>query len=132
MITIPKSGFSAECRCRCAVYEENAFRVDPDQLAACITGRTKLLLLNTPSNPTGAVLDGDILSRIAELAVERDLMVLSDEPYEHIMFDGVEHVSMGSLPGMAQRTIGAYTLSKSYAMTGWRVGVCRGSVIPDR
>ncbi len=102
--------------------ESNRFKVDPDDIKAAITDKTKLMIINSPSNPTGAIFDAGILRAIARLAVEHDLIVLSDEPYEHILFDGNQHVSIGSFEGMAQRTISAFTLSKSYAMTGWRVG----------
>jgi aminotransferase len=81
-----------------------------------------MMIINTPANPTGAIFDEDILRSIARLALKHDLIVLSDEPYEHILFDGHQHISIGSFEGMAERTISAYTLSKSYAMTGWRVG----------
>ena len=102
--------------------EANGFKVDPDDIRAAITPKTKLMIINTPSNPTGAVFDGEILRAIADLAMAEDIWVLSDEPYEHIMFDGRRHVSIGAFAGMAQRTVSAFTLSKSYAMTGWRVG----------
>ena len=102
--------------------ESNLFKVDPDDIKAAITDKTKLMIINTPSNPTGAIFDEDILRTIAQMAMEHDLLVLSDEPYEHILFDGHQHVSIGSFDGMAERTISAFTLSKSYAMTGWRVG----------
>ncbi len=102
--------------------ESNRFKVDPDDIKAAITDKTKLIIINTPSNPTGAILDETILRAIAQLAMEHDLIVLSDEPYEHILFDGHQHISIGSFDGMAERTISAFTLSKSYAMTGWRVG----------
>jgi aspartate/methionine/tyrosine aminotransferase len=105
-----------------AAHESNRFKVDPDDIRAAITRKTKLMIINTPSNPTGAIFDEHILRSIAEMAIEHDIWVLSDEPYEHILFDGREHVSIASFPGMAQRTISAFTLSKSYAMTGWRVG----------
>src|SRR5439155_16281734 len=75
-----------------------------------------------PNNPTGAVLTRGQLQAIAEVAIERDLWVVSDEAYEHLLFDGATHVSIGALPGMAERTITTFTFSKSYAMTGWRVG----------
>lgn len=104
------------------VLEEDGFRVDPERVRDVVTSRTRLLVLNSPSNPTGAVLSRDTLHEIAELAQEHDLFVLSDEPYEHILFDDREHVSIASLPGMKERTVSAFTLSKSYAMTGWRVG----------
>jgi aspartate/methionine/tyrosine aminotransferase len=102
--------------------ESNRFKVDPVDIEAAITVKTKLMIINTPSNPTGAILDADILQAIAQLALEHDLYVLADEPYEHILFDGNQHISIGSFDGMAERTISAFTLSKSYAMTGWRVG----------
>ncbi len=105
-----------------AAYESNQFKVDPADIRASITDKTKLMIINTPSNPTGAIFGEEILQSIAEMAIEHDIWVLSDEPYEHILFDGRKHVSIGALEGMAQRTISAFTLSKSYAMTGWRVG----------
>jgi aspartate/methionine/tyrosine aminotransferase len=105
-----------------AVHESNAFKVDPADIRAAVTDKTKLIIVNTPSNPTGAIFDAEILQAIAAMAVEKDIWVLSDEPYEHILFDGHEHVSIGALDGMAERTVSAFTLSKSYAMTGWRVG----------
>jgi aspartate/methionine/tyrosine aminotransferase len=102
--------------------ESNRFKVDPADIKAAITDKTKLMIINTPSNPTGAIFDETILKAIAQMAMEHDLLVLSDEPYEHILFDGHQHVSIGSFDGMTSRTISAFTLSKSYAMTGWRVG----------
>ena len=102
--------------------ESNRFKVDPDDIKAAITNKTKLMIINTPSNPTGAIFEAASLQAIARLAMEHDLIVLSDEPYEHILFDGHQHISIGSFDGMARRTISAFTLSKSYAMTGWRVG----------
>ena len=102
--------------------ESNRFKVDPSDIKAAINHKTKLIIINTPSNPTGAIFDEEILREIARLAVEHDLIVLSDEPYEHILFDGNRHISIGSFEGMAGRTVSAFTLSKSYAMTGWRVG----------
>jgi aspartate/methionine/tyrosine aminotransferase len=103
-------------------YESNQFKVDPADIKAAISNKTKLMILNTPSNPTGAIFDEDILQAIADLAIKHDIWVLADEPYEHILFDGHRHISIGSFDGMAERTISAFTLSKSYAMTGWRVG----------
>jgi len=109
---------------RVPAKEENEFKLDPKDVENAITPKTKIIILNTPSNPTGAVFDRPILEQIAALCQKHDIMVLSDEPYEHIMFDGNEHVSIGALPGMKDLTISVYTLSKSYAMTGWRVGYC--------
>ena len=93
-----------------------------ERLRAGLRAETRGLYLNTPNNPTGAVLTREQLEAIAEVAVERDLWVVSDEAYEHILFDGARHVSLASLPGMAERTVTAFTFSKSYAMTGWRLG----------
>ena len=109
---------------RVPAKEENEFKLDPKDVENAITPKTKIIILNTPSNPTGAVFDRPILEQIAALCQKHDIMVLPDEPYEHIMFDGNEHVSIGALPGMKDLTISVYTLSKSYAMTGWRVGYC--------
>jgi aspartate/methionine/tyrosine aminotransferase len=103
-------------------FEKNLFKVDPADIKSAISEKTKLLILNTPSNPTGAVLDKTILRELAEIAQKNNIIVLSDEPYEHIIFDGKRHVSIASFEGMKERTISAFTLSKSYAMTGWRVG----------
>lgn len=111
---------------RVPVLEENHFKVDPDDIKKAITNKTKLMILNTPSNPTGAMLDKDTLSEIAKIAQAHMVFVLSDEPYEHIVYDGKPHVSIGSLDGMRDLTISAFTFSKSYAMTGWRVGYAVG------
>jgi len=91
-------------------------------LRAALGPDTRGIYVNTPNNPTGAVLAREHLEALAAVAVERDLWVLSDEAYEHLLFDGARHVSPASLPGMAERTVSAFTFSKSYAMTGWRVG----------
>jgi aspartate/methionine/tyrosine aminotransferase len=107
---------------RIPAREENRFKIDPDEVAQAITPKTKAFILNTPSNPTGAVFDRNILEQVAALCQKHGIMVISDEPYEHILFDGNEHVSIGSLDGMQDLTVSIYTLSKSYAMTGWRVG----------
>ena len=92
------------------------------RLRASVRPQTRGLYLNTPNNPSGAVLTREELGAIAEVAIERDLWVISDEAYEHLVFDGARHISIASLPGMAERTLSVFTFSKSYAMTGWRVG----------
>ena len=102
---------------------EHDFRLDVDELASLITPRTRVLFLNSPANPTGGVLTRDDLTRIAALAVEHDLWVVSDEIYGRILYDGAEHVSIASLPGMAERTIILDGFSKTFAMTGWRLGL---------
>ena len=92
------------------------------RLRASLRPETRGLYVNTPNNPSGAVLAREQLEAVARVAVEHDLWVVSDEAYEHILFDGARHVSIASLPGMAERTLSVYTFSKSYAMTGWRLG----------
>ena len=101
--------------------EANAFSLDVDELAGLITPRTKLLIINSPGNPTSGVLDRGQIARIAELAVAHDLWVLADEIYSEILYEG-EHVSIATMPGMAERTILLDGFSKTYAMTGWRLG----------
>jgi aspartate aminotransferase len=101
---------------------ERDFRLDVDELAALITPKTRVLVINSPANPTGGVLTPDDIERIAELARRHDLVVLSDEIYSRILYDGAEHLSIASLPGMAERTILLDGFSKTYAMTGWRLG----------
>jgi len=92
------------------------------RLLDALRPETKGIYLNSPNNPTGAVLTREELTALAEVAIERDLWVVSDEAYEHLLFDGAQHISIGSLPGMAERTFSVYTFSKTYAMTGWRIG----------
>ena len=105
-----------------ALRADEEFLYDPADIEAAITPRTRAIYINTPHNPTGAVLSAEHLKQIAQLAVTHDLAVVSDEAYEHVIFDGRKHVSIGSLPGMADRTITAFTFSKTYAMTGLRLG----------
>jgi aspartate/methionine/tyrosine aminotransferase len=100
---------------------ENNFHPDLEELKNCITSKTKAILLNSPSNPTGAVFNKDELLAIAKLAQEKDIFVISDELYEDIVYDGKEHISIASLAGMKERTISIFGFSKSYAMTGWRL-----------
>ena len=107
---------------RVPVREENGFKLDPADVRKAVTDKTQVMILNTPGNPTGAMFDEAELKVLAEIAQEHEIFVLSDEPYEDIVFDGRKHVSIGALPGMKDLTISAYTLSKTYAMTGWRVG----------
>jgi aspartate aminotransferase len=103
------------------LHESRGWRYDLDELEAAITPKTRVLYLNSPHNPTGGVLTRADLERLAAIAVERKLWVISDEAYEDVAFDG-EHVSIASFPGMYDRTIPVYTFSKSYAMTGLRLG----------
>ena len=101
-------------------FEDN-FCMSADMMASAVTERTKMVILNSPSNPTGSVMPRETLKGIADLCKEKDIMVLSDEIYEHIVYEG-EHVSIGSLDGMFDRTLTISGLSKTYAMTGWRLG----------
>ncbi|WFB87832.1 MULTISPECIES: pyridoxal phosphate-dependent aminotransferase [Streptomyces] len=105
-----------------AAAGEPAFRLDLDELRDAVTDRTRLLLLNTPHNPTGTVLTRDELAAVAELAVERDLLVVTDEVYEHLVFGTAEHVPIASFPGMRERTVTIGSAGKTYAFTGWKVG----------
>ena len=102
--------------------EEKQFRLDIDELKRLITPRTRMLIINSPQNPTGGILTVDDLKGIAQLAVEHDLMVLSDEIYSRIVYDGFKHVSIATMPGMAERTVLLDGFSKTFAMTGWRLG----------
>jgi aspartate aminotransferase len=101
--------------------EERNFRIDLDELAALVSDRTRLLIVNTPQNPTGGVLTAEDVEYVSRLAVEHDLWVVSDEIYSQIVY-GFEHVSLLSQPGMKERTVLLDGLSKAYAMCGWRLG----------
>jgi aminotransferase len=103
-------------------YEKDDFALVPAEIESRITPRTKIIVLVTPNNPTGAVTPPSAVREIAEIAKRHDLIVLSDEIYAQIIFEGSEHLSIGSLPGMKERTITLNGFSKSYSMTGWRVG----------
>ncbi|MFI1482004.1 pyridoxal phosphate-dependent aminotransferase [Streptomyces sp. NPDC020747] len=98
------------------------FRLDLDELRDAVTDNTRLLLINTPHNPTGTVLTREELTAIAELAVERDLLVVTDEVYEHLVFDEAEHIPLATLPGMRGRTVTIGSAGKSFSFTGWKVG----------
>jgi aspartate aminotransferase len=106
----------------CPLRESLGWRYDLDELEAKITPKTRAIYLNSPHNPTGGVLSRADIEAIAAMASRRGLWILSDEAYEDVIFDGVEHVSPASLPGMYERTISLYTFSKTYAMTGLRLG----------
>jgi aspartate aminotransferase len=107
--------------------ESEGFRVTAAAVAAAITPKTRMLILNSPGNPTGAAIRADELRRIAELAVERDLLVVSDEIYEKLTYDGLQHVSIASLgEAIYRRTLTVNGFSKAYSMTGWRLGYVAG------
>ncbi|WP_459955525.1 pyridoxal phosphate-dependent aminotransferase [Nocardia sp. IFM 10818] len=104
------------------VPDGDGFALDLDSLRAAITPRTRLLLVNSPHNPTGAVLSRADLTAIAELAIEHDLYVMADEAYEHLAFDGHEHISLSTLPGMFERTVTISSAAKTFSVTGWKIG----------
>ncbi len=101
---------------------EGSFRLDLDELRDAVTDRTRLLLINTPHNPTGTVLTREELTAIAELAVERDLLVVTDEVYEHLVFDDAGHLPLATFPGMRERTVTIGSAGKTFSFTGWKVG----------
>ncbi|MFH9420460.1 pyridoxal phosphate-dependent aminotransferase [Streptomyces sp. NPDC017529] len=101
--------------------EDGTYALDLDELRDAITDRTRLILLNTPHNPTGTVLDRAELAEIARLACERDLLVITDEVYEHLVFEG-EHLPLASFPGMRERTVTIGSAGKTFSFTGWKVG----------
>ena len=105
---------------------ENDFVPTPEALEAAITPHSKVLLLNSPNNPTGAIIPAETLDSIARIVLERDLLVLSDEVYERLLFDGQTHESIRTRPGMRERTVVVHSFSKSFAMTGWRIGYAFG------
>ena len=106
------------------VYEKDRFHVKAENLEKCLTPKTKAILINSPSNPLGSVTPAEDLKQIAEFAVAHDLWVIADEPYEALLYDGAKHVCLGSFPGMAERTVICNSVSKTYAMAGFRIGYC--------
>jgi aminotransferase len=112
---------------RVPIREENEFKLDPVEVERALTERTRVLIINSPANPTGAVMLRSDLEQMTEIAQRHNLVVISDEAYEKLIYDGLEHVSIASLPGMKERTVSVYTLSKAYAMTGWRIGFAVGA-----
>jgi aminotransferase len=109
-----------------ALFETEGFLPDPEDIEQRITSRTKAILLLSPSNPTGAVLNPHVLEKIASLTVKHDLLILSDEIYRKVIFPPAEHVSSATLPGMRDRTLILDGFSKFYSMTGWRIGYVLG------
>ena len=102
------------------------FRLDVDELRAAVGPRTRFVLLNSPHNPTGTVLDREELQAVADIAIEHDLVVITDEVYEHLVFDSHEHIPLATLPGMFERTLTLSSAGKSYSFTGWKVGWATG------
>ena len=115
----------ARRRCVPLVADGDRFALDLDALAGAITPATRALLLNSPHNPTGTVLRRPELEALATLAVEHDLLVITDEVYEHLVFDGAQHLPIAAFPGMAQRTLSVSSAGKTFSVTGWKIGwVC--------
>jgi aminotransferase len=104
------------------LYEEKQFRINITDLRKSITPKTKMIIVNSPNNPTGGVLERSDIKEIADVAVENDLLVLSDELYEYLVYDGTKHYSIASFPEMKDRTVTVNGFSKAFAMTGWRLG----------
>lgn len=102
--------------------EKNGYCFELEKLEAAITNKTKLLILCTPGNPTGTMMDEESLRKLAEICCRHDILVLADEAYEQVLYDGNKHISMASLPGMWERTITVQSFSKTYSMCGWRIG----------
>ena len=102
------------------------FRLDVDALEAAVSDRTRVMLVNTPHNPTGTVLNRAELEAIAKVAIEHDLVVITDEVYEHLVFDDHEHIPLATLPGMFERTVTLSSAGKSFSFTGWKVGWATG------
>lgn len=102
------------------------FELPRDELAAAVNDRTRLILLNTPHNPTGAVLSRSDLQYVADLVIAHDLLVVTDEVYEHMTFDGLVHIPIATLPGMWERTLTISSAGKTFALTGWKIGWCTG------
>jgi len=109
------------------VWEMNDFRLIPADVARAVTSKTKLIILNSPANPTGGVQRREDLAGIAEVATQHDLFVVSDEVYEMMVYEGVRHQSIAAFDGMRDRTVTVNSFSKTYAMTGWRVGYAVGA-----
>jgi len=105
---------------------EHNFEMQPEVIESLITPNTKALMINTPNNPTGSVMSRETMAKIAELAVKHDILVISDDVYNTLLYEGEEAVSIASFPGMKERTIIVNSFSKSYAMTGWRIGFVAG------
>lgn len=105
-----------------SLKEENGYQMDLDEVRSKITSKTRGIVIVTPNNPTGGVLEEDVLKELAEIAKANDLMVIADEIYERLVYDGARHVSIASLPGMKERTFTMNGMSKAYAMDGWRLG----------
>ena len=109
-----------------SLKEENDYQIDFEEMESKITDKTKMIVVVNPSNPTGGVFSRETLEKLSEIAIKHDLLVIADEIYSQLVYDGTEHVSIASLPGMKERTITLGGFSKAYSMTGWRLGYACG------
>jgi len=107
--------------------EESGFRLDIERINDAVTEKTKAILFSDPNNPTGSVYSYEELEAVAEMARKNNLIIITDEAYEYFTFDGYQHHSIASFPGMKERVISAFTFTKTYAMTGWRIGYVHAS-----
>ena len=105
-----------------SLKEENNYQIDFREMESKITDKTKMIVIVNPSNPTGGVFSRETLEKLSKIAIEHDLLVVADEIYSQLVYDGTEHISIASLPGMKERTITLGGFSKAYSMTGWRLG----------
>lgn len=105
-----------------SLKEDNNYQIDFQELESKITDKTKMIVIVNPSNPTGGVFSRETLEKLSKIAIENDLLVVADEIYSQLVYDGTEHISIASLPGMKERTITLGGFSKAYSMTGWRLG----------
>jgi len=108
------------------LHQEDKFRIDVDAVMSRITDKSRVIIINSPNNPTGAVFSYDDLLKLSRLAIERDLIVISDEVYEKILYDDARHFSIAAFLSMRERTVSVNSFSKTYAMTGFRVGYALG------
>jgi len=115
------------------VIEEEGFSLDPEAVRSRITERTKAILLCSPANPTGAVFSKSTLLELGEIALQNNLFIITDEAYEYFVYDNAEHFAIGSVPELKKNVISCFTLTKTYAMTGWRIGYLHAdeSLIPE-
>ncbi len=113
--------------------DDPEFRFDPADLRRAFSAKTKAIIINTPQNPTGKVFSRDELAVIAELCRQHEVIAVTDEVYEHLLYDGRQHLSIAALPGMAERTVTINSVSKTYSVTGWRVGwtICKNEDITN-
>jgi N-succinyldiaminopimelate aminotransferase len=116
----------AGAQLRAVALRPPSFGFDPDELRAAFSRRTRIVLVNTPHNPTGAVFDREQLTLIGELAAEHGAVIVTDEVYEHMIYDGRAHVPMATLPGLAERTLTISSVGKTFSVTGWKVGWVHG------